>query len=501
MHFGGSSAMKMIVGKLRTPPLASWSEFCCGSSRALRVLRYSTKTLTPNHLVTTSSTATPTTLYHRLVRSQEPSITPVLDQWVGEGRPVDQEDLHRIMKQLRKFSRYKHALEICRWMNNKPYLDVSHKSISIELDLISKVYGLKQAEDYFNKIPNNSRVWQVYGALLNCYAESKSLEKAESTMQKLRELGYSKSLTYNVMMGLYSTMLQYEKLDILMNEMEQKGIRIDKFTYGIRLNAYAKTSEIPKMEKLLLKMEADPEIQMEWHAYTTVANGYLKSGDQENVKKAVNLLKKSEYLIRPSQKKIAYEILLTLYATAGRKSDVYRVWELYKNMGKFYNHGYSCMMSSLAKLDCVDDVAKLYEEWERGCVNFDFQIPNLVITVYCKKGLLEKAEELVKRLVEGGHEPNSSTWSRMALGYVKSGGMEKAVEAMRKSILGSYKGWSVDTVTISMILEYLDRNGKIDEAKEMIGLLDRKGHLSEAVYEGIVKNLSRASIVGCESRT
>ncbi|KAL7602966.1 pentatricopeptide repeat-containing protein At2g20710, mitochondrial [Lactuca sativa] len=487
--------MRMIMKKLRTPPLASWNEFCCASSR---VLRYSTQTLTPNHVNSTSSTATATTLYHRLVGFREPSIVPVLDQWVVEGRPIDQEDLHRIIKQLRKFSRYKHALQICQWMNDKPYLDVSHKSISVELDLISKVYGLKQAEDYFNKIPNNLRVWQVYGALLNCYKEAKSLEKAESTFQIMRDLGYSKSLTYNVMMGLYSTMLQYEKLDLLMDEMEQKGIPIDKFTYAIRLNAYAKTSEIPKMEKLLLKMEADPEIQMEWHAYTTVANGYLKTGDQENIEKAVVLLKKSEYLIRPSQKKIAYEILLTLYASAGRKSDVYRVWKVYKNMGKFYNHGYLCMMSSLAKLDCADDVAKLYEEWEKGCVYFDYQIPNLVITVYCKKGLLEKAEGVVERLVKGGHEPNASTWSRMAMGYVKNGGMEKAVEAMRKSILGSYKGWSVDTATLTSILEFLDRNGNADEAKEMIGLLERKGHLSEEVYENIVKKLSRTSVIDCQ---
>ncbi|KAI3499115.1 hypothetical protein L1887_34908 [Cichorium endivia] len=489
--------MMMIMKKLRTPSLVSWDEFCCASSRGFRVLCYSTQTLTPNHVATTSPTTIPTTLYHRLVRFREPSVVPVLDQWVGEGRPVDQEDLHKIIKQLRKFSRYKHALQICQWMNDKPYLDVSHKSISVELDLISKVYGLKQAEEFFNKIPNNLRVWQVYGALLNCYAEAKSLEKAESTMQKMRDLGYSHSLTYNVMMGLYSTMLKYEKLDLLMDEMEQKGIHLDKFTYGIRLNAYAKTLEIPKMEKLLLKMEADPEIQMEWHAYTTAANGYLKAGDQENLEKAVILLKKSEYLIRPSQKKIAYEILLTLYASAGRKSDVYRVWGLYKNMGKFYNHGYLCMMSSLAKLDCIDDVAKLYDEWESGRVYFDYQIPNLVITVYCKKKLLEKAEGLVERLVEAGHEPNASTWSRMALGYVKSGGMEMAVDAMRKSILGSYKGWSVDTVTLSAILEFLDRNGNVDEAKEMVELLERKGHLSEEVCESIKKKLTRTSVMEC----
>ncbi|KVH96663.1 pentatricopeptide repeat-containing protein At2g20710, mitochondrial-like isoform X1 [Cynara cardunculus var. scolymus] len=481
----------MIIKKLRTP-LVSWDEFCFASSRVFWVLAYSTQTLSPNDVADTSSTAAGTTLYHRLVRFRDPSVVPVLDLWVQEGRAIDQEDLHVIIKQLRKFGRYKHALQICRWMNDKPYLDVSYKDVSVELDLISKVYGLKKAEEYFNKIPNTSRVWQVYGALLNCYAKAKALEKAEATMQKMRELGYSRSLTYNVMMGLYSATEKYEKLDLLMEEMEQKGIRIDKFTYAIRLNAYAKTLEIRKMEMLLLKMEVDPEVTMEWHAYTLIANGYLKAGEKE---KALMSLKKSEYLIRPSQRKSAYEILLTLYASAGRKDEVYRIWNLYKNIGKFYNHGYLCLLSSLAKLDCIDDVEKIYEEWEAQNTYFDFHVPNLLITMYCKKGLLEKAETLVKKLIESGKEPNASTWSRMAMGYVKNDGMEKAVEAMRKSILGSFHGWTVDTATLSACLDYLDHKGHLNEAEEMIKSLHQKGHLSEGVYMGILKNLSRKPLV------
>ncbi|PWA59597.1 Pentatricopeptide repeat-containing protein [Artemisia annua] len=446
------------------------------------------------YFTTENTTATAgTTLFHKIVGGyKEGSIVPVLDEWVSvEGKPVDQFDLHKIIKQLRKFRRYRHALQICQWMDDKPYLDHSHKDVSVKLDLISKVYGLKQAEEYFDQIPNTQRVWQVYGALLNCYAEAKQLKKAEATMQKMRELSYSSSLTYNVMMGLYSDMRKYEKLDLLMDEMEQKGIHIDKFTYCIRLNAYAKTAEIQKMEKLLYKMEADPEVQMEWHAYTTVANGYLRSGDRE---KALTCLKKSEYLIKPSQRKPAYETLLTLYASTGRKYEVDRVWDLYKNLGKFYNQGYLCIMSSLAKLDCLDDVEKIYREWEGQHKYFDYQVPNLLITVYCKKGLLDKAESLVKNLTESGNEPNASTWSRIALGYVKIDDMDKAVEAMRKSILGGFRGWTVDTATLSACLDYLNSKGKLDEAEEIIRLLKEKGHLSEVVYNSIVKKLSVVEI-------
>ncbi|XP_076886176.1 pentatricopeptide repeat-containing protein At2g20710, mitochondrial-like [Bidens hawaiensis] len=468
--------MMMIKKKLLAPSLY---EFYRSSSR---VLYYCTQTLT----------RTGTTLFHRLIGFHEPSVVPVLDQWVGEGKPVDQPDLHRIIKQFRKFGRFKHALQICQWMDDKSYLDNTHKDVPVRLDLISKVYGIKQAEEYFNQIPDASRVMQVYGALLNCYAEARLLNKAEATMQKMRDLGYSGSLAYNVMMGLYSFTSKYEKLDLLMEEMDQKGIQIDKFTYCIRLNAHAKASEIQKMETLLLRMEADPHVNMEWHAYTTVANGYLKAGDK---KKALTCLKKSEYLIKPSQKKSAYENLLTLYASAGRKDEVYRVWNLYKKLGRVYNQGYLCLMSSLAKFDSINDVEGVYKEWEARYTRFDLQVPNLAVTIYCKKGLLEKAEATIKGVIERGNEPNAATWSRLALGYVKKDEMEKAVEATRKSILSSYPGWTVDTTTLSACLDYLSQKGSLDEAEEMIKSLKEKGHLSEMVYKSIVKSLSEKSVI------
>lgn len=77
-----------------------------------RVLRYSTKTLTPNNNIAATTDKIKTTLFHRLVAFHEPSVVPILDQWVDQGRPIDQQDLYRIIKQFRKFGRYKHALQV-----------------------------------------------------------------------------------------------------------------------------------------------------------------------------------------------------------------------------------------------------------------------------------------------------------------------------------------------------------------------------------------------------
>ncbi|KAJ4850553.1 hypothetical protein Tsubulata_028075, partial [Turnera subulata] len=103
------------------------------------------------------------------------------------------------------------------------------------------VYGLEKAEEFFNGIPNHLRNFQVNGALL-------------------WDLGFVQTLGYSLILNLCSKMGKHEKLDMLMQEMEESGITFDMYICNTRLNDYAATSNIEGLEKLLSKMEADPHI-------------------------------------------------------------------------------------------------------------------------------------------------------------------------------------------------------------------------------------------------
>ncbi|CAK9323729.1 unnamed protein product [Citrullus colocynthis] len=440
---------------------------CCSNLKVFQALFYSTKALP-------SSRSPEDTLYRRVSQAGDPriSIVRVLDQWVEEGREVKQSDLKQLIKQLRKFRRFNHALQLCEWLSNERNQDPSPGDIAIRLHLISKVHGLEQAEKYFSSINDSSRDHKVYGALLNCYVENKNLEKAEAIMQKMREVGFMKTpLSYNVMLSLYSHLGKHEKLNELMEEMEEMGISHDRFTYNIRMNAYAATSNITNMEKLLLKMEADPLVTMDWHAYFVVANGYFKAGLSEN---SILMLKRSEQLIGDKQKWFAYECLITLYAAIGNKDEVYRVWNLYTNLKRRYNSGYFCIINSLIKLDDMDGAEKILKEWESGDTCFDFKIPNLMISSYCKKGFVDKAEAYISRLIENGKEPPANTWDGLASGYHANGLTNKAVETLKKAISVSRPGWKPNYHTLAACLEYLKTNGNVEVAEEIVGLLRKR---------------------------
>ncbi|KAG5223718.1 pentatricopeptide repeat-containing protein [Salix suchowensis] len=96
------------------------------------------------------------------------SIIPVIEQWLEEGNSIKKPDLQNFIKLFRRHRRFSHALQ---------GHELSPGDFAVQLDLISKVHGLEQAEEYYNSIPDHLKGIQVYGALLNCYAHKRHMEK------------------------------------------------------------------------------------------------------------------------------------------------------------------------------------------------------------------------------------------------------------------------------------------------------------------------------------
>lgn len=440
------------------------------------------------HLLSSTSTLTtlsrPDRLYKRIspVGDHSISIVPVLDQWVREGRTVDKRELQLIIKELRLYKRFKHALE---WMTDKRYIPPASDDIATRLNLICKVHGLEQAENYFNNIPQQVKGFEVYNALLNCYMHVKSVQKAEGVMQKLRDLGYTRTpFSYNILMNLYYRIGKWEKLDTIMHEMEEKGIRFDIYTLTIRLSAYAAASDIDGIDKIVAIMESTPGIVLDCDTYAVATNGYLKVG---SVDKALKMLIKLERLMSTSKRRnVAFDNLLGLYGETGKKDEVYRIWDLYKKEMKIFNKGYTNMISSLLKCDDIEGAEKVFEEWELRGLSYDFRIPNLLIGAYCKNGELGKAEVLLNRGISKGGNPVFDTWFYLAGVYIEYNQIPKAVEMLKNAISECNPNWRPSKDTLVMCLKYLEQQGDVEEAEEFIQLLKEEGIFSGSVHESLL---------------
>lgn len=99
------------------------------------------------------------------------------------------------------------------------FIDANH----FRLGLISKVHGSEKFEEYCRHIPERYPVLEAYNALLNFYAKAKQLEKAEATLQIMKDLRLVKTaFPYHTMRCLYYQTGEYKNMNLLSQEMEKK---------------------------------------------------------------------------------------------------------------------------------------------------------------------------------------------------------------------------------------------------------------------------------------
>ncbi|KAH7513122.1 hypothetical protein FEM48_Zijuj12G0163100 [Ziziphus jujuba var. spinosa] len=267
--------------------------------------------------------------------------------------------------------------------------------------------------------------------------------------------------------------------------MEEKGIGHDGSTYATQISAHAANSDVEGIDEILTRMETDPEV-VDWYAYSAAANRFIKAG---LVDKALSMLKKSEELIlTATRKSAAFEYILTQYATIGKKDEVLRLWELYNKHHKVYNRGYISVITSLLKFDDIESAEKIFEEWESRKLSYDVRIPKFLISACCRKGHLEKAERLLRRVMEQGGKPDAKIWHCLASGYFKHNQTQKAIEATKQeiSVAMSSSFWRPSKSHLAASLDYLKGKGDLERAEEIIRLLRDKGFVSEDIHERLL---------------
>ncbi|KAK6230534.1 hypothetical protein QUC31_002052 [Theobroma cacao] len=435
----------------------------------------------------TPNTVNSNNLYSRINAVGDPrcGVDPVLQQWVQEGRHVNELQLQRIIRDLRARRRYSHALEVCKWMSNSD-LEFSSSDCAVQLDLIGRVHGLMSAKSFFSSMRDQEKTVKTYGALLNCYVREGLLDESLSLMKKMRDMGFlSSPLNYNDLMCLYTNTGQLEKVPDVLLEMKRNGVSPDKFSYRICINSYGARADINSMEKVLQEMKSHRHIKMDWVTYSTVANHYIKAGLKE---KALYYLKKCEKNV--GKDAVGYNHLISFYASLGNKDEMKRLWDLQKaKCRKQINRDYITMLGSLVKLGELEETEKLLEEWELACKTFDFRVPNVLLIGYCQKGLIEKAEAKLQDIIRRRKTATPNSWSIIAAGYLNKNNMEKAFECFKEALAAQSQNrdWRPKASLISSILSWLGENGEVEDAEAFVKLLITKVPPNREMYHALLK--------------
>uniref|UniRef100_A0A0E0M946 Pentacotripeptide-repeat region of PRORP domain-containing protein n=1 Tax=Oryza punctata TaxID=4537 RepID=A0A0E0M946_ORYPU len=198
-------------------------------------------------------------------------------------------------------------------------------------------------------------------------------------------------------------------------------------------------------------------------------------------------------------------------------SEVDRIWGVYRSKVKVrasaYNSMYRCRISALLKMNDIVGAEKAYEEWESKDVYYDSRLVNLLLTAYCKEGLMEKAEALVAQFFEIGRRPFASGYftvrqapkpvdlteymntlasayfkvhqaskavdltkyrNTLASGYFKVGQASKAVDLTKKALAYASSECIPDLTNVLLSLNYFTEQKNVEAAEEMVASLLRR---------------------------
>ncbi|CAL5183428.1 unnamed protein product [Lathyrus oleraceus] len=439
----------------------------------------------------TSRTKKPS-LYSKISPLGNPttSVIPQLDDWVFNGNKVSVGELQRIVRDLRKRSRFTQALQVSEWMNKNGVCIFSSVEHAVHLDLIGKVHGFVSAETYFNSLKKQDRNEKTYGALLNCYVRQRHVDKSLSHLKKMKELGFALSpLTYNNIMCLYTNIGQHENVAGVLSEMKENHVLPDNFSYRICINSHGVRSDIEGMKTILKEMENQPHIVMDWNTYSVVANFYIKVGLSGE---AIDALRKCEARLEDKDGE-GYNHLISLYARLGKKNEVLRLWEMEKNACKrCINRDFITMLESLVKLEEFDEADKILKEWEYSGNCYDLGVPNVVIVGYSEKDFPERAEAILEDLWNKEKATNPNSWALVASRYLHKGEIEKAFGCLKiaLSLFSENKKWKPNPRVIAALHNWIGDNACVEDAEALVSLLEnvqKNIHMYHALMKAYVR--------------
>ncbi|KAK4493555.1 hypothetical protein RD792_017925 [Penstemon davidsonii] len=426
-------------------------------------------------------------LYRRLsaLGRNKGTVESTINEYIEEGKVVNKFELLSCIRQLRKYKKPDHALQIMEWMEAKN-VNFGYADHALRIELTAKVHGIDKAENYCNSLPPSGKNKCTYGALLFCYCEVNMTDKALDIFAKMDKMNLLSCLPFNNLMASYMKTRQPEKVPPLMEDMKKRNIQPNTYAYNLLMHSYSCLNDIEGVERVFEEMKRGNKKHCDWTTYSNLAILYNRAGLRE---KAELALKKLENEMG-SDNREAYHFLISLYAGISDLQNVHRIWKSMKsNIKETINKSYLVMLQALRSLNDIPGLKKCYEEWESGCSCFDIRLAKTVIGAYLTHGKINEAELIFQKALDRSQGlPFLKTCVMFMAFFLKNHQIKQALEYMEVAVsrVGNEE-WKPKKDVVNEFLDYFKEHGDTSGAEEFYKLMKRMNCVDGSVYKSLIR--------------
>lgn len=173
------------------------------------------------------------------------------------------------------------------------------------------------------------------------------------------------------------------KIKIFFDQMLNKGIKPNIYTYNILLRHFTKINDQDNYVNFLLSSIKDNNIKYDNHTIEILITYYAKKKNFEMVKSTVETMKRLKI---PSSSKV-FTTLIKVYSMSGKNKMIEDVIEMIENSNFTMNEfSYHQIIQHFYQLKQIDKIIDLYESIKIKKVNIDQTLLSLLKNIFTETG-------------------------------------------------------------------------------------------------------------------
>jgi len=262
---------------------------------------------------------------------------------------------------------------------------------------------------------------------------------------------------WGALLSGYSGSGKPEKAEEAMRSMKSAGIRPDRVTFSILMQAYAKKGDTERFAEMVLTGEMPDDV-----AFNTLLKAYAKRGDSKSAEKVCR---------RMEQAGVDPDIytLNTLILAHVNHEDMERAERVLEKMEELSIQPtvltFGTLMKGYVKQNRVAEAERVLLAMHRAGVEPNVVAYNTLILAYVKNGQVAAAESILQKMIVMGIQPSLVTFTTLMKAHAKRGNSKDAENLMQRMMRANIKP---DKYAFSALMKAHINSNNVAKAEEVL---------------------------------